>query len=98
VALAKDDLKDMRLPPSLSGGERRRVKAVRQSELQPKRRLGRGSAQEWPLFSIMRLIDDNVESFFGHQRSERHLEDVLPSVPIFFHSGLDTDLSSKSLL
>jgi hypothetical protein len=31
----KDDLKDMRLLPSLSGGERRRVKAVRQSELQP---------------------------------------------------------------
>src|SRR6516164_6192862 len=66
-------LKDMRLLPSpvFRADECRRVKAVRQRYPQPKRRFGRGRVQEWPLFWIMRLIDDSSECNFLDKRKRR---------------------------
>src|SRR6516164_6501083 len=63
-AVLSFDFKDMCLLPSLviRADERRRVKAIRQS--QRKRRRDRGSAQEWPLGRIIRLSTTMASTIF----------------------------------
>jgi hypothetical protein len=57
------------------GSEGVRVQTVSESGptklAQPKRRLGRGLAQKWPLISIMRLSDDSSDCHFVSVKMRR---------------------------